>query len=107
VVTWNVAGTNEAPVNTATVDILLSTDGGATFPEVLAIGVPNDGRHRVNLPEIDTTQAMLKIRARGNLFFDRSDSVFSIRLESAPPPPPPTPGSLMFRSNFENGEGGN
>jgi hypothetical protein len=106
VVTWDVAGTNGEPVNAATVDILLSTDGGATYPRVLAIGVPNDGRHRVNLPEVDTTQAMVKIRARDNLFFDRSDSVFSIRLESPPPPPPPTPGSMMFRSSFENGEDG-
>ena len=107
VVTWEVAGTNEAPVGAATVDILLSTDGGATYPEVLAIGVPNDGRQRVNLPEVDTNRAMLKIRARDNIFFDRSDGVFAIRLESPPPPPPPTPDSMMFRSSFENGEDGN
>ncbi len=106
VIRWDVAGTNGAPVNAATVDILLSTDGGDTYAEVLAIGVPNDGMQRVNLPEVDTTQARIKIRARDNVFFDVSDSAFSIRLESPPPPPTPEPGSMMFRSSFENGEDG-
>ncbi len=107
VIRWDVAGTSGAPVNAATVDILLSTDGGDTYSEILAIGAPNDGMQRVNLPEVDTTQAMVMIRATNNIFFDRSDRVFSIRLESPPPPPPPTPGSMMFRSSFESGEDGN
>jgi hypothetical protein len=106
VIRWDVAGTSGAPVNAATVDILLSTDGGDTYAEILAIGAPNDGMQRVNLPAVDTTQAKIKIRARDNVFFDVSDSVFSIRLESPPPPPPPTPGSMMFRSSFESGEDG-
>ena len=35
-VTWNLANTNVAPVNTANVKISLSTDGGYTYPYVLA-----------------------------------------------------------------------
>lgn len=45
----------------STIDILYSTDGGLTYPHLLADGVPNDGEHMVRPPEIDTDQARLRI----------------------------------------------
>src|SRR5207248_924869 len=51
-VTWDVAGTDQAPINTAAVDVLLSTDGGLTFPATLAASVPNTGFHTVTLPSV-------------------------------------------------------
>ena len=80
-VAWNPAGTSVAPVNTATVNILLSTDGGFTFPDVLAADVPNDGLELVTFPSISTSTARLRIEAVGNVYFDLSDGNFTI----APP----------------------
>lgn len=79
-VSWNVANTNTAPVNTANVRIRLSVDGGATWPYVLASSVPNSGSRNVVLPNLGTTQARVMVEAVGNVFFDVSNANFTIRL---------------------------
>jgi hypothetical protein len=77
-VTWNVAGTNTAPVSCANVEILLSTDGGNSWPTILQAGTPNDGSQSVTLPNISTTAARVRIAAIGNIFFDVSNVDFTI-----------------------------
>ena len=79
-VTWNVANTNVAPVNTANVKITLSADGGKSWPHVLAASVPNSGSASVTLPAVGTTAARVKIEAIGNVFFDVSNADFTIKL---------------------------
>ncbi len=78
-VTWNVANTNNAPVSVSSVRILLSTDGGNTFPTVLSASTPNDGSELVFLPVGSTTTARIKVEAVGNIFFDISDTNFTIQ----------------------------
>ncbi len=77
-VTWDVSGTTGGGINTANVKISLSTDGGQTFPTVLAASTPNDGSHVITVPPVLTTTARIKVEAVGNIFFDINDADFSI-----------------------------
>jgi len=77
-VTWNVAGSNAAPVNSLLVKISLSTDGGFTYPTVLVASTANDGSEAVTLPDIATTTARVKVEAVDNIFFDISNNNFTI-----------------------------
>ena len=77
-ITWDVGNTNRAPINTESVTILLSTDGGVTFPIVLAENVVNDGSHDVVIPGEATTTARIMIRADDNIYFAVNASDFEI-----------------------------
>ncbi|MBF9220237.1 reprolysin-like metallopeptidase [Hymenobacter ruricola] len=87
-VTWDVAGTDAAPVSCAVVNIRLSLDGGLTYPTVLAQNVPNNGAAVVVAPSPATaqTQARIMVEAADNYFFDISDANFTI----SPPAVGPT-----------------
>ena len=77
-VTWNVSGTTGSGINTANVKISLSTDGGYTYPTVLLATTPNDGSQTITVPNISTTTARVKVEAVGNIFFDISNTNFTI-----------------------------
>ncbi|WP_299883825.1 reprolysin-like metallopeptidase [uncultured Lacinutrix sp.] len=77
-VTWNVAGTTGNGVNAANVDIFLSTDGGDTYPITLASGVTNDGSHDIVVPNNPGNQNRIMVRGSNNIFFDISNSNFTI-----------------------------
>lgn len=77
-VTWDVANTNAAPVNAANVNILLSTDGGQTFPTTLLANTPNDGTETITVPNNPTTTARIKIQPTNNIFFDINNTNFTI-----------------------------
>jgi Big-like domain-containing protein len=96
-VTWNVARTDQAPISAAHVDISLSTDGGQTFPIVLASAVPNDGSHNITVPGVSTADARVRVSASGNIFFDLSNNDFYID----PPPQPPVAVNDLAATTFQ------
>ncbi|MCB8976245.1 MAG: DNRLRE domain-containing protein [Ardenticatenaceae bacterium] len=87
-VTWNVAGTNNAPISCANVNISLSTDGGFTYPTLLEANTPNDGSSSVLVPNVTTSSARVRVSCAGNIFFDISNANFTIQLGGGPTPTP-------------------
>ncbi len=68
-VAWDVAGTDRL-LGVARVRVLLSTDGGLTFPHVLAEATPNDGSAVLALPAgLSTTQGRVKVEAVDGVFY--------------------------------------
>jgi hypothetical protein len=86
-ISWAVASTNDAPVSCTNVDILLSTDGGLTYPTTLASNVTNNGSAVVTIPNVSTTTARIMVKGTGRAFFDISNNNFSIVPCTAPNAP--------------------
>ncbi|MCF6213752.1 MAG: M12 family metallo-peptidase [Flavobacteriaceae bacterium] len=78
-INWNVANTNLAPVNCTHVDILLSTDGGQTYPITLASNVQNNGSVDVLIPNNPTATARIMVAGVNNAFFNVNTSDFAIQ----------------------------
>ncbi len=74
-------------VGVTSIDILLSTDGGATYPHTIATGETNDGTYSWLVDEAPTTQARVKViayDAATNIGEDASDGNFTIADGEAP-----------------------
>ena len=77
-INWTVAGTNANGVNCANVDILLSTDGGLTFPITLVAGTPNDGAQAVVIPNVTGATNRIMVKGSNHIFFDVNNANFTI-----------------------------
>ena len=75
IISWSVASTNNYCTN---VDILLSTDGGLTFPNTLASGTANDGSHQITIPSYPTSIGRIKVVCSDNIFFDINNADIEI-----------------------------
>lgn len=94
-VVWDVANTDVAPINCFEVDIVLSANGGMTYPHELALGTPNDGIETITVPTTipSNTASRVKVRCSDNIFFDISDTDFEVmNLDS------------IFADGFESGD---
>ncbi|HMG14707.1 MAG TPA: zinc-dependent metalloprotease family protein [Saprospiraceae bacterium] len=83
-VNWNVANTDQTPVNCSLVDIYLSTDGGYTYPVLLKAGAPNNGSALVNVPNLPGNKNRVKVKGNNNYFFDISNANFVIQESPVP-----------------------
>ncbi|MCU7615934.1 M12 family metallo-peptidase [Chryseobacterium sp. PBS4-4] len=88
-ITWNVAGTTAAPVSTPNVTILLSKDGGLTFPTVLVASAPNNGSYSYTVPGGLGTVANARIMVKGlnNIFLNVNSQSFTINSSAVVIPP--------------------
>jgi hypothetical protein len=77
-VTWSVANTNVAPINCTDVRILLSVDGGQTYPYLLASTTANDGTETISCPNVSTNTARVMVMSGAQTFFDISNNNFTI-----------------------------
>lgn len=92
-VTWNVAGTTANGVNCANVDILISTNGGTTWSTLLA-ATPNDGTQAITVPNTAGTQNRIMVKGTNHIFFDVSNTNFTITAGTSDTTAPSAPTSL-------------
>ena len=85
-VMWNVANTSSGPISCLTVRILLSIDGGNTFPIILSSSRPNTGAATVIIPNTPSSTARIKVEAVDNIFFNISLPNFTITPNSTAAP---------------------
>ncbi|WP_353088938.1 reprolysin-like metallopeptidase [Flavobacterium sp.] len=75
-VTWNVNNTNTI-TGGANVDIMITTDNGATWTTLLA-GTTNDGVADVVMPSTPAINCRLMVKASNNIFFNVNSNNFSV-----------------------------
>lgn len=86
-VTWNVVGTNAAPVSASNVDIYMSVDGGYTWPYTVGT-FPNTGSASVTIPNpaVSSATARIKVKGSGNIFFNINSNNFTVNAVAATAP---------------------
>jgi hypothetical protein len=78
-ITWDVNGTNQAPVSCDSVRIWISYDGGITY-SIFQNSTENNGFLAITVPTLSATvnTCRMKVEAAGNIFYDISNNNFTI-----------------------------
>ncbi|HEX9150456.1 MAG TPA: zinc-dependent metalloprotease family protein, partial [Flavobacterium sp.] len=77
-VTWSVNGSNTL-AGSGNVNIKLSTDGGLTFPTILALATANDGSEAITVPNITAAQnCRILIEPTANIYYALNSKSFAI-----------------------------
>ena len=76
-VTWSVNATNTM-TGAANVNIKLSTDGGQTYPIILAANTANDGTQTVTIPNVSAPFCRILIEPTANDFYAINSQNFAI-----------------------------
>ena len=103
-ITWDVAGTSASPINTANVNILLSTDGGLTYPNTLVSNVPNTGSYNITVPNTPAPNCRVMVAAANNIYFAINQNNFSIGTFTTSCTPYPSASNLNL--NIADGPSG-
>jgi hypothetical protein len=79
-ISWEVGATQSAPFNCSTVRIVLSEDGGYTYPVTLHESVPNNGSNYVFAPDLPGDDVRIKVACNENIFFQINNG--NLRIEN-------------------------
>ena len=80
-INWDVAGTRDGPIDCQFVDVWFSSDGGASFPLLLASALPNTGSAQIQMPATPTNQGRIMLKASDNIFLAINAAEVTIRLQ--------------------------
>lgn len=89
--TYDIEWSASDDVGVISIDILRSWDSGATYPDTIAAGEPNDGSYSWTVPEGTSETSRIRVIARdaaGLAAFDDSDEDFSTGLGTGTPDDP-------------------
>ncbi len=73
--TWNTAS---ACTTCPNVTVSLSTDGGITYPHIIAASTANDGTEIFTVPNLPTCDGRIMIKCANNIFFDINNAAVTI-----------------------------
>lgn len=85
-ISWDVARTNYPPVDVQTVNVLLSTDNGLSFPQTLLSNIANNGEKNICVPNVNLRNVRFMVQAGNASFFNVSRHSMSV---TAVPPQAP------------------